>query len=850
MSDNSRLIQEAIWDNPSIAFGCEFTQGRYNKKSNRAGGQYKESGKITLLRGRDGESVVVMYNGDSREEKSNAIGYLAQHHLCTDYQQAVRELAKMYGIELQYSREELARIEQAELAREVFPFLRDELQYNPTGEVAQYVEGRGYELGAVRRWVGELSTNALRKATEALKQRGKQVTEEQLKELGLTEWNIKQGLRCVIPYLHNGVITGFVLRNITAEGNRYYYGVKGRKGWCDTLQYGKDLYIVEGQFDALRLMVAGAPNVLAIGGKEINGDKIAQLCTQYGIQSLCYIPDVDYNEEGKRVTATPLSAISKILGENFSDQQGYGGLFVFDIRKQEADDTYRKQDIDEWGRGRAHLLDTINTGAVEWWQFALSLFEEEISTGAKNYNYATGAGEIVKIYNQCNSTERERFINHIKLSPLAKVYTACGITPQSLRDIDQAKRERQEAERINSLSAKLSKAVEGGDIEQQRAVISQLNGVKHYRAQEEWGKQIHTTFAEAMQQLSLRPATTKTKWEVGNVVGGKFRKTEQVEFYPADITIFCAPTSHGKTMILMQSAVDLVRSNPNKTYLYISCEENHLQLIERALNVSLNLNSTGIQEGTRKKVIKHYTGNRVGTPYGYTEAEYTPVRTAIERGIADFEQNIWGRLKLIHTDATAEAICKNITAVVEDIENNGGEVGGVFIDYIQLLSTDADTGSRHGDLKAICRELKEVASSTELPVVVGAQLNREATSKPLDNITLSNLGEGADVERIAHDVYLLWQVDRTHLGLEYKIENEVINPSNGNKLGWGVRMKRITSEPISCDMAGRKLLNGYLYIEQLKARDGRSGGWALLPFNGESGQIGATATAIMEETAR
>ena len=207
-------------------------------------------------------------------------------------------------------------------------------------------------------------------------------------------------------------------------------------------------------------------------------------------------------------------------------------------------------------------------------------------------------------------------------------------------------------------------------------------------------------------------------------------------------------------------------------------------------------------------------------------------------------------MKLIHTDATAEAICKNITAVVEDIENNGGEVGGVFIDYIQLLSTDADTGSRHGDLKAICRELKEVASSTELPFVVGAQLNREATSKPLDNITLSNLGEGADVERIAHDVYLLWQVDRTHLGLEYKIENEVINPSNGNKLGWGVRMKRITSEPISCDMAGRKLLNGYLYIEQLKARDGRSGGWALLPFNGESGQIGATATAIMEETAR
>lgn len=852
MGANSKLIAEAIWNNPSPAFGCEFTFGT-RKRTNRAGGQYR-AGKISIVWGRDGESLVVLYNGDSRAEHSNAIDYIAKHHLCCDYHQAVRELAKVYGITLQYSKEELERIEQAELAREIAPFLLQELQANPTGEVAQYVEGRGYNLSEVSKWIGELSINSLNRAKQALRERGKQVTEEQLKALGLTEYNINNGLRCVIPYLHKGYVTGFVLRNITKEGNRYYYGVKGREGWCDTLTTGESLFIVEGQFDALRLMVAGVPNVLAIGGNQIDGGKIAQLCNQHGIETLCYIPDVDFDKEGNLNTATPLSAISKILGENFNEQQGYGGLYVYPIGKVEGDNSKAKVDLDEWGRGRANLREDINGGVVEWWQYALSIFEGYLIEGTKDFNPPTGAREVTKIYNQCNSTERERFIGYITNSPLKRVYTACGITTQSLRDIDQAKRERQEAERISNLTGKLSKAVQEGDIEEQRAIISKIGKVRAYQTREEWSKQIHTPFALMMEELSNRPTPTQTKWEVGNVVQGKFRRTEQIEFYPADITIFCAPTSHGKTMILMQSAVDLVRNNPNKTYLYISCEENHLQLIERALNVSLNLNGVGVQDGTRKKVLKHYTGKRSGTPYGYTEAEYTPVKQAIERGVVEFEQTIWDRLKLIHTDATAEAICSNITAVVEELERNGQEVGGVFIDYIQLLSTDADTGSRHGDLKAICKELKEVASTTELPIIVGAQLNREATSKPLDNITLSNLGEGADVERIAHDVYLLWQVDRTHLGLEYKVsERGFISPSQGNKWGWGVRMARITSEPtqgesIDAGSNERKLLKGYLYIEQLKARDGKSGGWALLPFDGASGQIGNTATAIMENT--
>ena len=35
-----------------------------------------------------------------------------------------------------------------------------------------------------------------------------------------------------------------------------------------------------------------------------------------------------------------------------------------------------------------------------------------------------------------------------------------------------------------------------------------------------------------------------------------------------------------------------------------------------------------------------------------------------------------------------------------------------------------------------------------------------------------------------------------------------------------------------------ELKMGYLYVEQMKARDGRSDGWGLFPFDGERGFIG------------
>ena len=42
-----------------------------------------------------------------------------------------------------------------------------------------------------------------------------------------------------------------------------------------------------------------------------------------------------------------------------------------------------------------------------------------------------------------------------------------------------------------------------------------------------------------------------------------------------------------------------------------------------------------------------------------------------------------------------------------------------------------------------------------------------------------------------------------------------------------------------------ELKTGYLYIEQMKARDGKTDGWGLFPFDGEQGKIGTIDVEIM-----
>lgn len=867
-NENKTAVVAAIWDNPERAFNCQFRQrGKYWE--NLRNDEYDERGKIRLTQTSDGGNIMVFYNGASRPEQTDVFTYLGEYVLNTrDFKETLQRLAEIYNVPLQFSVEERQALTRAALARQVAASLVEYLRTHPDGVTGRYLRDvRG--IAADGTHFGELTRESIAAAKESLRQRGISYDVEDFKALGLTEAYAEQGFNCVIPYYVNGSPRGFVLRNTRPDcepKDRYRYSQGlGRGGYCDTLTHGEPAVIVEGQFDAVRLIQAGVKNVIAIGGAKI-GEDIARLLKAHGITEITYMPDVEYNEQGERKTKITADAIKAFQSVQVDGVPVVQSLYIAELpTPQGANLNGLKIDADSYGRehGNDVLAEVATDGVASWaWELdALMNWAQAQERERGTVNIATFQRKFDDIYNRCgNVYERQRIRDYISTGKESEIYAAFGITPQALNNGDEWRRNTESNNRTKDGAAALSKAIaEGASPERIREIVQDLNDAVASNTRDEWEAQLTQSFADELKAIEEQPDTLKTKWEVGTIgKDGTYYKHDNIEFYPADIEVFCAPTSHGKTMILFQSVMDLIATT-DKTYLYVSCEENKRQLLERALNVYIDIPTTAdgktetggycFKEQTRKKTIKAVVRGDV-PPYEYPvfmgrSEHYDALSRQIQGWIKRYETNVFPRLKLIHTEATIESICSNIARSVEDFRARGVEVGGVFVDYMQLLTTESRNYSRHDELKDICKALKDCAARTELPIIIAAQLNREVLKQGIDTITVANIGEGADIERIAHDIYLVWQIDKTQETL-YKRTNATTGRLEVNKGAFNVRSQRLYTKP-QLNPDEIELKTGYIYIERMKARDGKTEGWGLLPYDGERGFIDRNNTAEMSK---
>jgi hypothetical protein len=202
----------------------------------------------------------------------------------------------------------------------------------------------------------------------------------------------------------------------------------------------------------------------------------------------------------------------------------------------------------------------------------------------------------------------------------------------------------------------------------------------------------------------------------------------------------------------------------------------------------------------------------------------------IDAYIRQYWQHIAPRLALVSTTSDIDAVANNVAAQVEAWRNAGVEVGGIFVDYLQLLHYPAlHAHSRTDEVKGICDRLNDMAKATKLPVILAAQFNRDATKAggdTLDGVELANIGESSGIENIAEDVYLVWQTDKI------KPESRQYTDSKGM-----FSLQRYQYRSRRCFESPDDAAKGHLYIENLKARDYATGGYCLLPYNGAAGAI-------------
>ena len=279
----------------------------------------------------------------------------------------------------------------------------------------------------------------------------------------------------------------------------------------------------------------------------------------------------------------------------------------------------------------------------------------------------------------------------------------------------------------------------------------------------------------------------------GYIIGG-----EELLLPSGAISILTAPTSHGKTTFLINMALNVVRNNPDKeTYLF-SYEEDGDSILINTLNTYLD---EEISTNNRRTLKSYFTTG--STEYIKTQSReyFTATKDQFFRELMDTR-----RLNIHYLSYNSDTLIEAIRYL-----HKHANPGAIFIDYIQLLNLPEGkykTYSRQEEIKEICIALKDVAVETGLPIILGAQFNREVVNQ--SKIHATKIGEAGDIERIANLIVGFWN-------------------NNFKPIAEGGEQKDLNTKGANTPDT--------LYVTILKNRGGRVGLEEILSFNGNTGRI-------------
>jgi len=668
--------------------------------------------------------------------------------------------------------------------------------------------------------------------------------------------------------------------------------------YCEKLEQTADdekpVYVCEGEIDAITLIQRGYKNVMAFSGANLR-DAALNLILRYGFKTIVYIADADYKEveqpDGTKTTKRDthlIEGVSKYLREN--DEGGNLALHYIDILQLPGiADTGKKTDINDVAKVNADLLnpDTFLLGEtpLTFWQLEQATADPNAET-----NKAATFRKVVELYEQ---TPGDRAANFLKVVNDNPVLVRLGITADTIAHEQNRKNKLAELQTLKAIEQAAAK----GDTAKVGDLNAKLSKLQTDGKTDDFSQQLKRAGADILADFRSRPQPQPTKWTLGLNSDGKYKPFQNIGLYAGDISVICAQSSHCKTAFMFSMAYDMaMATGAEKRILYVSCEENQQQLFERFTNICLlkpegvklgdgdsgerltiheltpderaaidggkPYDSTHIIKGYGRKVINAYlTGQRNvckeyddnGKPHIwlYTEGAFSRLCELIEQAIKENVLPVWdNKIKFVYSMATADEICRHAEKFVEDTKQNSGEVGAIFIDYFQLLRADESAEARTYELKDICLRLKDFAAKTDTPIVVASQFNREGLKGGgFDGANTGNIGESIDIERIARDLFLLWQIQKIDIQ-QYAPDTKtakdgkcLIDDGTGEgfeadlmKIKRGKRSRLVFK--FNKDKGKYERMENHLYIEQLKARYGKTGVYGLMKTDLERGYIG------------
>ena len=738
--------------------------------------------------------------GDVKGRAKDLITLYMEHNSLNDRIEAIKEMAKACNLTIPEGAD-AKKWEEARERREQLALSysrQKEALFSPEGsEVLRYLkEVRGYSEELIK----EMGLGYISPA-EA------KILEEKCK-VGIA-WKAEE-YPLSIAYFSRGNVMGFKFRYITPlEGKSKYMNTRslGTEG-MDNNPFGLtpqslskgdkrgEVVVVEGELDALHAIALGLPNVIAVAGGKITEGK-ARALKKSGYRNVVILLDNDV--AGQKFTAESIRTIDQV------------GLNSFVASLPEAKDT------DEYLQSHSieDLKEVISKAQFGGLFLYIKEREKYLNTKQTEIEFFNFLEEYYKIA----SGYRDPVKREILLTYLRKDFE--GVDIESIQkgikervELQAAAQEKKrKQEQAASALREASSFLANGESKKAAFVTQRaLESLKESDKDKEFSSLLEDNTEEIWKkyreiQRGL-PAYITLIYK-----DGKDTSEYNLYFPPGAISVIGAQTGHGKSKVLISTALNnLENLEEGETILYITYEENELLVNKQFLNAYADLYvNPGVSKTSNLAAISDYLIS--GNP-----EELSPEnREAFLKKEEEWKDIRRSRkIKIVKPDDNyLETLLDLISFAVKHLR-----VRAIFIDYIQeIYVREWSKYSRTDELKEAMVQLDLLAQRTNLPFIMAAQLNREANSP----LALFNrfIADSAWIERKASEILLIYSNAR-------KIEGD-----DSKKV-----LERIKEE-IEHDLGTFEIVgSGKLYVRLTKSRIIPAGSHAILPISGSTGRVG------------
>ena len=676
-------------------------------------------------------------------------------------------------------------------------------------QVREYLQNqRGYSVDQIRTMgLGYLPSQ--KQLYDYLQKRG----HDQATELLKLHPGIGDSHRLTIPYYSGGQLHGHTYRETNQDSTQQARKDKylNQTGLNKTeLLFNlkperkqKEVILVEGYLDALAAEAMGIENVAALAGTTISREQIAQALSK-GIETftLC----LDQDKAGRAATKANIEALLEagvytvytvILPHDPHEKADLDSV----LRTQGA--TAAQQAIDQAQTYYSYLLqDTLERYA--------QLEQDSETHGLTDKQIAALLEDIVRIGAGIKQPlHRDQY--KAQFTQLQAIQDL-GITQEAyeltVEQLTTTKAKEEQSHKLRTAIQQADKLNREGNpaqaIELLNKTVPDLAGISR---EQEYDKLLApTTLEQDRERMQSLPGDLETGYSVSAANGQQY----PILLPGAGLTVIAGATGHGKTTLLINLALDVANRYPDRRVIYLTYEEQEAVIRSYFLNtyIGQQLNNSSSSSRGNKAVIKEYL--RTGS------TQYTSKADLLQDLAGTFYEGYveTGRIQVKEIEYEA----RDLVAAIRHLHKSDKTIAGIFLDYFQLLYADSlhkrekGAGTRQEELKQVCIELKNAAKDTGLPLIVGAQFNRQVQS--VADVDYTCIGEAGDIERIANTILGIFDI-------RYEPKNSTKQP-------------KAVADRIGEHEAG-------LFVEVLKSRYMPRGGRAVYDYNSNTGVISKTS---------